>query len=185
VKGRAIIARGAPVSLPGPLAISPAYPTLAEIEQRFLMSIAFQSPRTGATYRDGMQRFDHFLAVAGVDQFTMTADDAQLPEDVLEHFFRWLTDSGYSRGTIETYLGGVKAFWRFTTAKRYMPPRFSYDAMRAGLAMVIGKHKIRSPRIDARLPLILTHVDSLPLPDLGQRLGIAGVDAAQPRRQHV
>ena len=30
----------------------------------------------------------HFLAVAGVDPFTMTADNAQLPEDVLEHFFR-------------------------------------------------------------------------------------------------
>jgi hypothetical protein len=40
-------------------------PTVAEviasrpIEQRFLTAIAFQSPRTGATYRDGMLRFDH------------------------------------------------------------------------------------------------------------------------------
>jgi site-specific recombinase XerD len=164
LKGRAIIARAAPVDLPRSLALRPAYPTLAEIEQRFLASIAFQSPRTGATYRDGMLRFDHFLAVAGVDPFTMTADDAQLPDDVLEHFFRWLNDSGYSRGTIETYLGGVKAFWRFATAKRYVPPRFSYDAMRAGLAMVMGRHKVRSPRIDARLPLIVVHVDGLPLP---------------------
>jgi site-specific recombinase XerD len=128
-----------------------------------------------------MLRFDHFLAVAGVDPFTMTADDAQLPEDVLEHFFRWLSDSGYSRGTIETYLGGVKAFWRFATAKRYVPTRFSYDAMRGGLAMVMGRHKVRSPRIDARLPLIVTHVDSLPLPDLGQRLGIARVELLRDR----
>jgi hypothetical protein len=56
--GRVIIARGAPVDLPGPLALRPAYATLAEIEQRFLASIAFQSPRTGATYRDGMLRFE-------------------------------------------------------------------------------------------------------------------------------
>jgi hypothetical protein len=86
-----------------------------------------------------MLRFDHFLAVAGVDPFTMTADDAQLPEDVLEHFFRWLNDAGYSHATILTYLGGVKSLWRFATAKRYVSPRFSYDAMRAGLAMIIGK----------------------------------------------
>ena len=92
-----------------------------------------------------------------------------------------MSDSGYSRGTIETYLGGVKAFWRFATAKRYVPPRFSYDAMRAGLAMVMGRHKIRSPRIDARLPLIVTHVDSLPLPGLGQRLGIARLELLRDR----
>jgi site-specific recombinase XerD len=162
--GRAIIARGAAVDLPRSLALLPAYPTLAAIEQRFLASLRFQSPRTASTYKDGCLRFDHFLAVAGIDPFTMTADDAQLPEDVLEHFFRWMVESGYSRGTLEVYLGGVKAFWRFATAKRYVPPRFSYDAMRGGLAMIMGKHKVRSPRIDARLPLIVTHVDNLPLP---------------------
>src|SRR5712692_2134444 len=101
MKGRAIIARGAPVDLPRSLALRPAYPTLAEIEQRFLASIAFQSPRTGATYRDGMQRFDHFLAVAGVDPFTMTVDDAQLPDDILEHVFRWLNFSCNDPATTE------------------------------------------------------------------------------------
>ena len=164
MKGRAILASGAPVDLPRSLALRPAYPTLAQIEQRFLASIAFQSPRTGMTYRDGMLRFDHFLAAAGVDPFSMTADDAQLPDDILEHFFRWLSESGYKRGSIEAYLGGAKAFWRFATAKRLVPPRFSYDAMRAGLALVMGKRQVRSPRIDARLPLIVTHVDGLPLP---------------------
>jgi integrase len=60
--------------------------------------------------------------------FTQTADDAQLPEDVLETFFRRLLESGYSRGTVETYLGGVMAFWRFAAAKRLVPPRFAYEA---------------------------------------------------------
>src|SRR5438270_10604121 len=55
-RGGAILARGALVDLPRSLALRPAYPTLAKIEQRFLASIAFQSPRTGATYRDGMLR---------------------------------------------------------------------------------------------------------------------------------
>ena len=57
MKGRAIIARGAPVALPRSLGLRPEYPTLAEIERRFLAAIAFQSPRTGSTYRDGMLRF--------------------------------------------------------------------------------------------------------------------------------
>ncbi len=137
--------------------------------------------RTGRTYRDGMLRFDHFLAVASVDPFTMTADDAQLPEDVLEHFFRWLSEAGYSRSAVETYLGGAKAFWRFATAKRLVPPRFSYDAMRAGLAMVMGKHKVRSPRIDPRLPLIVTHVDELALPNPDHRCGIARLELLRDR----
>src|SRR4051812_26417251 len=36
------------------------------LPDRLLASIAFQSPRTGATYGDGMLHFDHFLAVAAV-----------------------------------------------------------------------------------------------------------------------
>lgn len=180
-KGRAILARGAPVDLPRSLALLPAYPTLADIEQRFLAAIAFQSPRTGATYRDGMLRFDHFLAVARVDPFTMTADDAQLPEDILEHFFRWLTEAGYSHRTVLTYLGGVKAFWRFATAKRLVPPRFSYDAMRDGLRRLMGRQHYRSPRIDQRLPLIVTHVDGLPLPEWSVRQGVARLELLRDR----
>ena len=39
----------------------------------------------------------------------------------------------------------------------------------------------RSPRTDARLPLILTHVDSLPLPRLEQRVGIARLELLRDR----
>jgi site-specific recombinase XerD len=53
--------------------------------------------------------------------------------------------------------------------------------MRAGLAMVMGRHKVRSPRIDARLPFIVTHVDGLPMPDLHQRVGIARVELLRDR----
>jgi site-specific recombinase XerD len=128
-----------------------------------------------------MQRFDHFLSAAGIDPFIQTADDAQLPKDVLEHFFRWLCDSGYSRGSIETYIGGVKAFWRFATAKRLVPPRFTYDAMRDGLRMVMGKHRLKPPRIDPNLPRIVTYVDSLPLPSADRWDGAARLTVVRDR----
>jgi hypothetical protein len=52
-----VVARPTHVALPpAALAVLPTYPTLAEVEQRFLASIRFQSPRTGATYRDAMLR---------------------------------------------------------------------------------------------------------------------------------
>lgn len=181
MKGRAIIARGAPVTLPRALAVRQDYPTVAEAEGLFLASIRTYPPRTVDTYRSGMQRFDHFLSVAGIDPFTMTADEAQLPEDVLEHFYRWLYDAGYSRGSIDTYIGGAKAFWRFVTAKRLVPPRFSYDAMRDGLRMTMGKHRVRTPRIDPNLPRIVTYVDELPLLPLEQWDGAARLTLLRDR----
>jgi hypothetical protein len=62
--------------------------------------------------------------------------------------------------------------------------------MRAGLAMVTGKHKVRSPRIDPRLPVIVTYVDGLPLPSTGQRGGFAQLEllrdrALLSRRLHI
>jgi site-specific recombinase XerD len=177
-----VVARPQHVDLPqAALATIPTYPTLADAELRFLAAIRFRSPRTGATYRDGMLRFDHFLAQAGVDPFTMTADAAQLPEDILEHFFRWLHESGYSRGAVQTYLGGAKAFWRFATSKHLVPGRFSYDAMRDGLRTVMGKHVYRSPRIDPRLPLIVTHVDGLALPEWSERGGVRRLELLRDR----
>ena len=181
MKGRASIARGVPVDLARSLALLPVYPTLCELERRFLASIAFRPPRTVSTYRAGMLRFDQFLSAAGIDPFTQTADQAQLPEDILEHLFRWLAESGYSRGSIETYLGGVKAFWRFATAKRLVPPRFSYDAMRDGLRLIMGNHRMKSPRIDRRLPLIVTYVDHLPLPGGEQWDGAARLTLLRDR----
>lgn len=181
MKGRAIIARGAPVDLPRSLALRATYPTLAEAERMFLLAIRTHPPKTVSTYRDGMLRFDHFLSVAGIDPFTATAEDDRLPGDVLEHFYRWLTDAGYSRGAIETYVGGVKAFWRYATAKRLVPPRFTYDAMRDGLRIAMGKQRIKSPRIDPNLPRIVTYVDSLPLPPVDRWDGAARLTLLRDR----
>jgi integrase/recombinase XerC len=177
-----VVARPTHVDLPpAALALVPVYPTLADAELRFLQAIRYRSPRTGATYRDGMLRFDHFLVQAGVDPFTQTADAAQLPEDVLEHFFRWLHESGYSRSSVQTYLAGARAFWRFATEKRLVPGRFSYDWMRGGLRRVMGKDTYRSPRIDPRLPVILTYVDGLALPEWSERNGSRRLELLRDR----
>jgi site-specific recombinase XerD len=47
--------------------------------------------------------------------------------------------------------------------------------------MICGKHKVRSPRIDPNLPRILTHVDSLPLPDWSERKGASRLELLRDR----
>jgi site-specific recombinase XerD len=174
-----VVARPHVVDLPPALAVIPNYPPLTEVEQRFLVSIRFGSARTGSTYTDALKRFDRFLAAAGVDPFVETAE--VLPADVLEHFFRWLHEAGYSRSSVQTYTSGLKAFFRFAVAKRMVPPHLSYELIREGLRQVMGKQQYRSPRIDPRLALILTYVDSLPLPEASERKGIRRLELLRDR----
>jgi site-specific recombinase XerD len=176
---RSQLERTRAVQLPPPLLAVPQYPTLAEAVERFLDSLRFAPARTAQTYRDGLRRFDHFLASAGVDSFTETAE--VLPVDVLEHFFRWMADAGYRRTSIDVYLGGAKAFFRFAVHRRYVPPHFTYELIREGLRQAMGKPKRRSPRIDPRLPLIVTYVDNLPLPPVSQRAGVRRLEVLRDR----
>jgi site-specific recombinase XerD len=175
-----LVERGPAVDLPPPaLAIVPTYLPLDEVAQRFLASLRFGPPRTTDTYREALRRFGRFLASAGIDPFSTTAE--VLPPDILEHFFRWLSDAGYSRSSIETHTAGMKAFLRFAVAKRLVPPHFSYDAVREGLRQVMGKRKYRSPRIDPRLALIVTYVDNLPLPPESERGGVRLLELLRDR----
>jgi site-specific recombinase XerD len=167
------------VHLPPPLAILPVYPTLSVAVEHFLASIRFGPARTAETYRDGLRRFDHFLASAGVDPHTETAE--VLPVDVLEHFFRWMLEAGYSRSSAAVYVAAGKAFFRFAVVRRYLPGHFSYELMREGLRQIMGKAKRRSPRIDERLPLIVTHVDNLPLPPATMRNGARRLEVLRDR----
>ena len=158
--------------MPAPLRAVVTYPTLAETERRFLASMAYKSPRTALSYHDGMKRWDHFLSVASVDPFNQTAED--LPNDVVEWFWKWLIEYGYSRATVNVYTAAVLAFWRFATAKGLVPPRFAYAAIKNGLREATGRREpCRSPRIDANLARVVTHIQALPLPPADQRGGVA------------
>jgi len=167
------------IALPPALAVVPTYLPLADVEQRFLASLRFGSPRTTATYAAALQRFDRFLAAAGVDPFVETAEI--LPADVLEHFHAWLRDAGYNRTSADTYLGGAKALFRYAVVKRLIPPHFTYDAIRDGLRHATGKRVYHSPRIDPRLPLLVTYADSLPLPGLSERNGASLLELLRDR----
>jgi site-specific recombinase XerD len=167
------------VVLPPPLAILPVYPTLNVAVAHFLASIRFGPARTAETYRDGLRRFDHFLASAGVDPHRETAE--VLPVDVPEHFWRWMLEAGYSRSSAAVYVAASKALFRFAVVRRYLPGHFSYELMREGLRQVMGRPKRRSPRIDERLPLIVTHVDNLPLPPANMRNGARRLEVLRDR----
>lgn len=179
MRGRAIVTRGASVHLPAPLAVLPTYPTLADLEVQFLASLRFKSPMTVKTYGEGLHQWAAFLAAAGVNPFESTAE--VLPDDVLEYFLGWLADAGYSRATTDTYLSATKALWRFATARRLVPPRFTYDAMRGGVQLLMGRRHYRSPRIDPRLPLVVIHADELPLPDWSDRQGASRLEVLRDR----
>jgi hypothetical protein len=166
------MARGGPVNMPAPLRAVVTYPTLAEIERRFLASMAYKSPRTALSYRDGMKRWDRFLSVASVDPFTQTAED--VPNDVVEWSWKWLIECGYSRATVNVSTAAVLALWRFATAEGLVPPCFTYAAIKDGPREATGRRELyRSPRIDPNLARVVTPIRALALPPADQRGGVA------------
>lgn len=164
--------------LPTPVDVKPVYPPLDQVESRFLAVMRFR-PKTALTYRDGLRRFHRFLAVVMIDPHSDSID--ALPDDVLEYFARWLRDAGYSRATIEVSARSASAFFRFAVRKRLAPPRFIYDLMREGLGEVLGTRPIRSPKIDPRLPLVIAHIDALPLPNISERDGLRRLELLRDR----
>jgi integrase len=75
-----------------------------------------------------------------------------------------------------TYLAGVRAFYRYLERRGLTPAGVTMERLRAGLREVMGRPPhYKTPRIDGRLPEIVTYADALPLPG-------GGGAAAQRRR---
>lgn len=149
-----------------------AYPTLGVARERFLEALAARSPRTRVTYASALRRFDEFLGQQRIDPATATAE--ALPTDVLERYLAWLLRAypGVEhRFTLVTYVAGARAFFRFLVRRHLAPPRFNFEEMRDNLREAMGRFQYRTPRVDRRLPLIVTYVDSLPVPSPAERKG--------------
>jgi site-specific recombinase XerD len=160
----------------------PGYPTLAEIETRFLSAIeGTHSPRTVETYTQGLRHFNRFLLEMGIDVRTSAADPL-VPNDVLDDFLGWLRSFGCKPRTVQVYVAGALACWRFATAKGLVPPRFRYDKMRDSLGFTKGPNEQRrAPALDRAIVLVVPYVDNLPLPDRRQRGGIARLELLRDR----
>jgi site-specific recombinase XerD len=151
-------------------------PTLAVLRPAFELSLAGKSPRTAQGYGTGLDRFFEFLAGIEMDPAQTTPQD--LPADTLERFYVYLVKryGRTSRATHATYLAGVRAFYRFLERRGLQPEGVTMERIRAGLHEVMGRApSYKTPRIDQRLPEVVTYVEAVPLP--------SGEGAAVQRRR--
>lgn len=144
------------------------------------MSLAGKSPKTRATYATGLRAFQSFLETGGD---SVAWDPNQLTATSLEGFYAWLiTRHGRERrATVATYLAGARSFVRFLARRGLLAPGVSYEQMRANLQEALGRGNYRTPRIDRRIPLIVTRAKSLPLPPASERKGARLLEALRDR----
>ena len=169
--------------VPGPESAAPLrrYPPLVDAEQQFLGSLVGRSPRTASTYRTALGRFHEFLDARGLDHTALTTDAFE--PDVLERFYTWLVRvyGRDDRFTVVTYVAGVRAMFRFLARRRLLPPSLSFEELRDNLREVLGRTPYKTPRIDRRLAMIVTHVDGLELPFATDQGGRARLELLRDR----
>jgi site-specific recombinase XerD len=68
------------------------------------------------------------------------------------------------RFTLQTYVAGARAFFRYLVRHRLAPSETSFEEVKAGLQEVMGRSTYKTPRIDNRLYQIVQYVESLDLP---------------------
>jgi site-specific recombinase XerD len=143
----------------------------AMLKASFLASLGGKSPKTYTTYQTGLTRFEEFLKASGqLDDWHPT----RLGPTVLEEFYGWLVrqHGRERRATVATYSAGLRAFVRFLARRALLAPGVTYEAMRENVREVTGRASYKTPRIDRRLPLLVTHVLSLPIPPASERGGV-------------
>jgi integrase len=85
------------------------------------------------------------------------------------------------RATVATYSAGLRAFVRYLARRAQLVPGVTYEQMRANEQQVMGRSSYRTPRIDAGLPLLVTHVLNVPLPPPTKRRGIQRLEVLRDR----
>jgi site-specific recombinase XerD len=155
----------------------PAFDAWAD---QFLGTLGGKSPRTYATYQSGLARYREFLhARAHLDGW----QPASLGPGALEEFYGWLVrrHGRERRATVATYLSGLRAFVRFLARRGQLPQGVTYEQMRDNVQQVMGRSSYKTPRIDRRLPLLVTHVLNLPVPDARLRGGVRRLELLRDR----
>jgi site-specific recombinase XerD len=141
------------------------------LRDQFLATLGGKSPRTHSTYQTGLGHFREFLCTGGpVEEWRPTT----LGPTILEEFYAWLVrqHGRQRRATIATYSAALRAFVRFLARRGLLSPSVTYEQMRENVRAVMGRASYKTPRIDRRLPLLVTHVTSLPLPPAEERGGV-------------
>ena len=133
-------------------------------EEQFLASLVGRSPRTTQTYRTAVGRLHEYLESVGLETTAFATTDVR--GDLLEKLYLWLTRvyGRDDRFTIATYVAGARAFLRFCARRHLLATDVSFEELRDNVREVMGRVSYRTPRIDQRLVLVVTHVDGLELP---------------------
>jgi site-specific recombinase XerD len=157
-----------------------AAPTFDAFVSAFLASLSGKAPRTYITYQSGLMRFREFIDAHGQ---LATWQPSALKPNTLEDFYGWLVrrHTRARRATVATYSSGVRAFVRFLARRGELPPGVTYEQMRDNVGAVMGRASYKTPRIDRRLPLLVTHVLGQPLPPAAERRGIRRLEALRDR----
>ncbi|HEX8969084.1 MAG TPA: tyrosine-type recombinase/integrase [Chloroflexota bacterium] len=142
---------------------------------QFLGSLGGKSPRTFTTYQSGLSRFREFLHARG--QLEAWQPSALGP-NTLEDFYAWLVrrHSRQRRATVATYSAGLRAFVRFLARRAALPSHVTYEQMRDNVREVMGRASYKTPRIDQRLPLLVTRVLDRPIPPATERNGASRLE---------
>ena len=151
-----------------------------QVAREFASSLAGKSPKTQSTYATGLAVLREFLAAQdALDDWTPEA----IRPTLLEDFYAWLVrrHGRERRPTVTTYLAAARAFVRFLARRGLLPAGVNYEQMRANLQEAMGRATYRSPRIDRRIPLIVTYVNSLPEPDPRDRRGARRLEVLRDR----
>ena len=150
------------------------------LKNQFLASLGGKSPRTYTTYQTGLAQFRDFLQARGqLEQW----QPALLEPTLLEEFYGWLVRQRgrERRATVATYSSGLRAFVRFLARRAQLPSGVTYEQMRENVAEVMGRTTYKTPRIDRRLPLLVTHVMALSEPSPEARNGVKRLELLRDR----
>jgi site-specific recombinase XerD len=141
-----------------------------ELVRQFLLTLSGKSPQTRATYASALARWRTFLEEQGT---LATWTPTRLEPTALEELYVWLVRQygRQQRATIGTYAAGARAFLRFLARRGLLPMGVTFEQIAENLRAAMGRASYKAPRVDRRVPLIVTHVRAL------------GEDAATPRQR--
>ncbi|MBV9359438.1 MAG: tyrosine-type recombinase/integrase [Chloroflexi bacterium] len=131
-----------------------------ELVRRFLLTLSGKSPQTRATYASALARWRTFLE----EQATLaTWTPARLEPTALEELYVWLVRQygRQQRATTGTYAAGARAFLRFLARRGLLPTGVTFEQIAENLRAAMGRSSYKAPRVDRRVPLIVTHVRAL------------------------
>jgi site-specific recombinase XerD len=148
--------------------------------EQFLSSLSGKSPRTFTTYQTGLAHFRRFLDGKGA---LAAWRPEGLTNSTIEDFLSWLVrqHGRERRATVATYASGLRAFMRFLARRALLPTGVTYEQMRDNAAQVMGRGSYKTPRIDRRLPLLVTSVLAQPIPPETERRGARRLEILRDR----